>query len=495
VRRIFTARGVAMACVAAMLIVIPVSAVRLAAQPQKEKAVELAKQKPKTDSEVTVTPDVEAIGDYFLAKLGKTGDKFAHAPKDGEDWYQRGYDFYHADRYPEAAAAFQKAAQMGYRADAALYNAACSYSLNDDHDNAMKYLALAIEAGWDDMDHIAEDSDLDPVRSDPRFAQVVKDARGTATNRRLTETMTRYQELQSSAIADGVAGAVAGGVAAGVKAGVEGGVKAGVQGGFSVHDGDITWNDKDNDGDDWFDVGLDLLRLRKLDESIHAFQQSIKANEKVANATYNIACAYSIKGDVASGMAWLEKAIDAGFSSDEKFENDPDIRNLRSNPRFAQLRAMANDLELKGCCDDDDDDDYGSWRAAAAHHREIVQKYPNVGRAWFNLGYTSLQAHDFQAGIDAFNHAISLGHRVDTSSYNIACAYALRGDKDSAFAWLDKARAAGFDLRSYLTHDEDLESLRDDPRYVKLKKEIKADSIRLFKNGKIDLDFDFDFHH
>jgi hypothetical protein len=38
-RRIFTARGVAIACVAALLIVIPVSAVRLAAQPQETPAL------------------------------------------------------------------------------------------------------------------------------------------------------------------------------------------------------------------------------------------------------------------------------------------------------------------------------------------------------------------------------------------------------------------------------------------------------------------------
>lgn len=479
-RRIFTARGVAMACAVALLVIIPVSAMRLAAQPAKktDTGVVYAKQQPpKSDSEVTVTPDVEAIGDYFLAKLGRTGDKFARTPKNGEGWYQRGYDFYHADRYAEAADAFQRAAQNGYRADAALYNAACSYSLNDDKDNAMKLLAQAIEAGWDDMEHIAEDSDLDPVRSDARFSRVVNDARGHAATKRLTETMERYQDLKTTASSASAASSAT----APTKA-------------------DITFKDgkfkiKHKGHDDWYDVGLDLLRLRKMDESINAFQQAIRNNKSVANATYNIACAYSLKGDVASGMEWLEKSIDAGFSSDDKLENDPDIRALRSHPRFAQLRTMADELSLKGCCDDEDDDEHGSWHEAIAHHRAVTQKYPNSGRAWFNLGYAALQAKDYNTGIEGFNRSIALGHRPGTSAYNMACGHALRGDKDAAFTWLEKSRAAGFELHNYLTRDEDLEALHDDPRYDKLKKEIKADRWHLLKNkhGKVDVDFDFDF--
>lgn len=489
-RRIFTARGVAFACAIGLMIVIPVSAMRLAAAPKEDKAkVEYAVKKQeavKSDSEVTVTPDVEAIGDFFLAKFGKTGDKFARVPKNGEQWYQRAYDLYHADRYAEAAVAFQHAAESDYRKAAALYNAACSYSLNDDRDNALKLLAEAIAAGWDDMDHIADDSDLDPVRSDKRFSQVVKDAEGDAATRRLTETMERYQKLTRKHVESSVAGGVQGGVSGGVQGGVEGGIRGGVEGGtkfkFNSHH------------DDWYDVGLDLLRLRRHDESIHAFRQSIAANEKVANSMYNIACAYSLKGDAANGMEWLEKSIENGFSSDDKLQNDPDIRLLREQASFARLRGMAQDLELRGCCDDDgDDDEARSWKEAAAHHRSITQKYPNSGRAWFNLGYTALQARDFPSALEGFQRAINLNHRPGTSSYNLACAHALRGDKDAAFAWLDKARKAGFELRSYLTKDEDLESLHDDPRYIALKKELKADTKWKITNHKGNLDFDFDF--
>jgi tetratricopeptide (TPR) repeat protein len=127
----------------------------------------------------------------------------------------------------------------------------------------------------------------------------------------------------------------------------------------------------------------------------------------------------------------------------------------------------------------------------------MTQKYPNTGRAWFNLGYAALQARDYATGVEAFNRAIALNHRLGTSSYNLACAYALSGNRDAAFQALNKARAAGFNLGNYLTDDEDLDALRDDPRYEALRKEVRAEKKSWLKiknkNGNLDFDFDFNF--
>ncbi|HEX7833389.1 MAG TPA: hypothetical protein VF787_27310, partial [Thermoanaerobaculia bacterium] len=120
-------------------------------------------------------------------------------------------------------------------------------------------------------------------------------------------------------------------------------------------------------------------------------------------------------------------------------------------------------------------DNEDSWNESAAHHKMLVQKYPNSGRAWFNFGYASLSAGDQAAAVDAFKRAVQLNHRVGTSSYNIACAYALQDDKDAAFDWLNRAKAAGFDLDDYLDDDDDLRSLRRDTRYKALLASVEND--------------------
>lgn len=62
---------------------------------------------------------------------------------------------------------------------------------------------------------------------------------------------------------------------------------------------------------------------------------------------------------------------------------------------------------------------------------------------------------------------------VSTAFYNQACGYAKKSDKDKAFASLDKALALGFDEFNLLTEDPDLQSLRDDERFGKLKEKSK----------------------
>ena len=92
-RRAFSGRGVAIACALAVAVIIPVSALRLIAEPNKQDAALLARNEAKekaqtteatpasptpSSSEVTVTEHAESLEDYFLAKLGKY-DKRADA--------------------------------------------------------------------------------------------------------------------------------------------------------------------------------------------------------------------------------------------------------------------------------------------------------------------------------------------------------------------------------------------------------------------------------
>src|SRR5215212_2203040 len=61
VRRVFSGKRVAVACAVAVACLIPISAMRLVAQPAKAKEAARATTTPKTDANVTVTPDIEAL--------------------------------------------------------------------------------------------------------------------------------------------------------------------------------------------------------------------------------------------------------------------------------------------------------------------------------------------------------------------------------------------------------------------------------------------------
>lgn len=75
--------------------------------------------------------------------------------------------------------------------------------------------------------------------------------------------------------------------------------------------------------------------------------------------------------------------------------------------------------------------------------------------------------HDEERWAEAsreFQRAYAAGYRTETSAYNAACGLAREGDTEQAMRWLERAAAEGFDVLSYLSEDEDLESLRSDPR-------------------------------
>jgi len=68
--------------------------------------------------------------------------------------------------------------------------------------------------------------------------------------------------------------------------------------------------------------------------------------------------------------------------------------------------------------------------------------------------------------------AYAEGYREEVSAYNAACALARAGKVDAAFHWLGRAAEAGFDLGNYLDDDDDLASLRGDPRFTALQQQV-----------------------
>lgn len=53
------------------------------------------------------------------------------------------------------------------------YNLACSYALSNRCDQALTVLRQAVELGYRDFRFMREDHDLDAVRNDPRFRQLL----------------------------------------------------------------------------------------------------------------------------------------------------------------------------------------------------------------------------------------------------------------------------------------------------------------------------------
>jgi tetratricopeptide (TPR) repeat protein len=78
-------------------------------------------------------------------------------------------------RYAQGLQIDKRLVQLRPTDSLAHYNLACSYALLKRPDMALKALRRAVELGYRDFRYMREDRDLDSIRHDPRFRQLLRE--------------------------------------------------------------------------------------------------------------------------------------------------------------------------------------------------------------------------------------------------------------------------------------------------------------------------------
>lgn len=100
---------------------------------------------------------------------------------------------------------------------------------------------------------------------------------------------------------------------------------------------------------------------------------------------------------------------------------------------------------------------------------QLAQENSVNGEYLANLANAFYNSKEYTKAIDAYKKQIDLGYgRLQIAAYNIACCYALAGDKEPAFAWLQNSFDMGFSPYEAAQQDEDLKSLHTDSRFAKI---------------------------
>src|SRR5262245_53922220 len=109
------------------------------------------------------------------------------------------------------------------------------------------------------------------------------------------------------------------------------------------------------------------------------------------------------------------------------------------------------------------------WSEAAPLWQTVVQANPVNAAFAFQLANALYQAKDYRRAIPAYEHALELRAGFPSNmAYNIACSYALLGDKEQALQWLSRSFDMGMRNLDHARVDADLVSLHDDPRFQRL---------------------------
>lgn len=84
-----------------------------------------------------------------------------------------GHAYTRLGRHEEALRMDERLTELLPEDAVARYNLACSYALLGRRDEAFEALEHSIRLGYREPDHMREDPDLEPIREDPRFAEIV----------------------------------------------------------------------------------------------------------------------------------------------------------------------------------------------------------------------------------------------------------------------------------------------------------------------------------
>jgi tetratricopeptide (TPR) repeat protein len=112
----------------------------------------------------------EEPGTSVIAIGGKPGEAFLPLPEE----FSVAFDAYSEKDYERSIELYQELLESGFPRKAGIvFNIACNEALLGRADDAIEHLRAAIAADERVLELVRTDTDLDPIRDDPRFAELI----------------------------------------------------------------------------------------------------------------------------------------------------------------------------------------------------------------------------------------------------------------------------------------------------------------------------------
>lgn len=105
--------------------------------------------------------------------------------------------YYDQGRYEASGNAYLDAFAIREGGENAYYNAACSWSLAGDPERAFAMLALALDHGYRNIDHLETDPDLNVLHSDPRWQDTAARCRAAEYAYRASVNVELYEMFKA----------------------------------------------------------------------------------------------------------------------------------------------------------------------------------------------------------------------------------------------------------------------------------------------------------
>lgn len=106
-----------------------------------------------------------------------------------------------------------------------------------------------------------------------------------------------------------------------------------------------------------------------------------------------------------------------------------------------------------------------NYKVALREYQKLIADFPDDAYSWHRAGFCQLAQRKIEEAIISYQKCLDLKYQPELTNYNLACAYAIKGERDLSLDHLEKSVRAGFPRPALLTSDPDLASLRSTARY------------------------------
>lgn len=110
----------------------------------------------------------------------------------------------------------------------------------------------------------------------------------------------------------------------------------------------------------------------------------------------------------------------------------------------------------------------GNFEAARRQFLAALELDPRVPEALNGVGVTYRMRNDLPAALDWYKKALAVDPDFGDAYYNMACVYALQGERELALRYLQIAALNGYASAEGIDADPDLAGLREEPAYQAL---------------------------
>lgn len=221
-----------------------------------------------------------------------------------------------------------------------------------------------------------------------------------------------------------------------------------------------------------FAKGMVVLEGSRLDDSVVGTFTACKVGDGCNGATQGSAMLLVTKGGATlSGAVHLDaggcKTILGGDSIVLKKGKGASGTKPKAPPvDKAPPRVRAEKLAAEAFTKYRED---GNAEAARASFLETTKIDPTYAEGYIGVGMTYRARDRLDEALDWYKQALEANPAVGDAYYNIACVYAVRGDKEQALRYLRIALLNGYVQLDTLLTDPDLKGLAGDPQFEKLK--------------------------